>query len=231
VDAVEAQRAIEIAGFGGQEKTKFAPTPDDLERLLGGSLPFDAVGRPAGATGTRVAHLYLERGQGRPDEIELADWADVLAKRGAFEERIDEYRQREVPDHHPGRCSRLLPEIEQLVREQDERQEQDSDPFASQTSWKNVIGGEEPARLVAREHHGAGCAEDVAGNEQAHDQKASPVNGGQDSRHVARSDLRSHQAVQDDRSGRYQKDKLERWAKVSPPKQSANDRQSQQIHA
>ena len=75
VDTVEAKGAVHVARLAGLEQVQFA---------AGNPVPAaDAILGPARRADLRVSDLHFQRRNQRLHEVELADGADVLAKRGA----------------------------------------------------------------------------------------------------------------------------------------------------
>ena len=77
----------------------------------------------------------------------------------------------------------------------------------------------QPPGHVAREHHRTGGAEQVAGGDNGQDEKAAPVDRCEDCREIARRELRTEEAVQDDGYRDEQQNGLERGPRVAPAKE------------
>src|SRR5690606_41488461 len=96
LDAIEAERAVEVADLGGHEQSKLAAALHDTptqRRVAGRRLPSaHAVSRPTRPAGVRIAHAQLEGRDRRGDEVELPDGAGVLAERSSEERRVGRAR-------------------------------------------------------------------------------------------------------------------------------------------
>ena len=160
---------------------------------------FDAIRRPARSTRLAFDDAQFGRRHRRGHEVELADGAEVLAERRALENRVDDDGEAEVAEHEPRRRARLRPQIEQLVREQHEDEQGEAQPLAAQPSRPAQRGMEQAPAHVAREHHRAGGAEQIADGHDGHDEEATPVDRGEDGGQIPRRELRTEQAVQHDR--------------------------------
>ena len=88
MNTVQAQRAVQVAGLDGDEEAQLTAAPDNAQRLGRGSLSFDAVVGATLLADLQIACADLGGRQGRCNEIELTDWAHVLAEGRAFEQKI-----------------------------------------------------------------------------------------------------------------------------------------------
>ena len=167
-DAVEAERAVEVAGLVRQEQVELAAAPR-------AALPRrqSCVVQPAQTSG--CAHLDLERRDERAGELELADRADVLAEAGAAEERVDDEGRGEVGDEQdrrsrPGRPRDRTPRRPRRRRASSAA----ASHFERSARGQARVAEAEPLAELARQRERAGHAEEVAGDEQAEHGKRPP---------------------------------------------------------
>ena len=141
VDAVEAERAIQVALLARLEEMQLAAGD-------GVAAANALFGRARCADG-RLADLDFQRRDQRLHEVELADRADVFAERRAAEEAVDDERRDEIADRDPGRQPGAVPERERFVAPQEDRQQADGEPFAAEPSAARVgpIGSQRRASV------------------------------------------------------------------------------------
>ena len=107
VDAVEAKGAVHIACLPWLEQVQFA---------AGNAVSAaDAVLGLALRTCVWVEDLYFQWRHQRLHEIKLADRTDILTKRGAAKETVDDKGCAEVADRNPRSPPGTVPEGKRLI--------------------------------------------------------------------------------------------------------------------
>ena len=229
--AVEAKRAVDVADLGWQVEAKLTPALQDHLRGFNRAASGDAIRCPASLTRGRLAYPQLERRHGRGHEVELADWAEMLAERRALEDRVDRQRGAEVGEHEIRRGARQCPQVEELVGEEHAGEEHERQPLAAQALRPEPRRRVQPASPVAHEDERTPGAEEVAGGEQRHDQQATVMDPGEHRRQIARCDVGPKESVENNEGCRPEQPELHRRPGMPPPQKPANHRPAKHIHA
>ncbi len=227
--AVEAERAIEVADFGRKKETELASALHQDQRRLGRPTPGNAVFSSARLARRRLLDSEFERRDCRRDEVELTDRADVLAERRALEHEIHGKRRDKVRQHEVRGRRWQCPQVEQLVGEEHRHEQDDRDPFATQTRrprprWR--VGAPTP---VAHEHERTSGAEQVAGRQQRDDQQPAIVDPGEDRGKVGRGEIRAREPVNDHGAGNAEQHQLHARSRVAPAQKGADNGPAQDV--
>src|SRR6202044_1790182 len=107
------ERAVEVAHLLWNVELELAATL----RLIAA----DAVARLAARADRLALRAQLKRRDHRGDEVELPDGADVLAKAGALEDRVDHQRAEDVGEQEEGGRARRIPQRELFVGPEEDR--------------------------------------------------------------------------------------------------------------
>ena len=228
--AVQAERAVDVADFGGQVQPQLATSLHDQVRRLRRSAPGDAVRRPARLAGRRVPDPQLERRHGRRNEIELPNRTQMLAERPALENQIDCQRRAKVCEDQIRGAARQRPEIEELVGEQHRGEKNDGDPLAAKALRPQPRWRVKAPAPIPNEHERAAGAEEVAGGEERDDEQAAVVHPGEDRCEVAGRDVWTEETVQNDDRGGNEEGELQGSAGVTPLEQPADERPTENIY-
>src|SRR5262249_25050848 len=156
-DAIEAKRAIHVARLARQKQMQLAAGQWGCGGVTWPAA--NAIFRLASRTDRGVARFNLPGRHERLHEVELADRTDVLAKRSAPEKPVDNKRPNKIADDDPRGQPRAVPQGEDLIRPQEDPEQQHCEPFVSQPAGPGKALREDPPGEHPREHEGAGHAE------------------------------------------------------------------------
>ena len=120
-NAIEAKRAVEVAGLTWQIKIRLAAS---MKRISAQTIVGFAVG-----ANRRLPDFNFEGRNQRRHKLELTNRADVFAEARAAEERINGESRQEIVDDQPSRPDRLIPKAEALVSPKESHKQHHSEPF------------------------------------------------------------------------------------------------------
>ena len=120
-NAIEAKRAVEVAGLTWQIKIRLAAS---MKRISAQTIVGFAVG-----ANRRLPDFNFEGRNQRRHKLELSDWTNVFAKARATKERVDGKGDKEIVEDQPGRPDRLVPKAEDLIRPKKQYPQREREPF------------------------------------------------------------------------------------------------------
>src|SRR5262245_5380131 len=106
-DAIEAESAVEVAGFAGEMEIHFATALMSVSAQTIMGLATDADGR--------FTDFDFEGRNQRCDKLKLSNGTNVFTKACALEESINGKGHEEIVDDQPSRPDWLIPEAECFV--------------------------------------------------------------------------------------------------------------------
>ena len=221
MDAVKAPGAIQSSYLSRHEKIQFTSS------LL--VIASDAVIGRAGLAGLGISYSHFQWRHHRLDEMELADGTDVLAEGGAAEEAVDRHGKCEIRQDDPGGPPGGIPQTECFVGPEENDEEHNSQPLASQETRPSQSAPPEFLGQFSWEHEWASKAEEIACDEQGKHDQSSPMNPREYACQIHRADLGSKQTVKNDGDRQKQHQRLHASTKQWMPNGPAEPTCSEQV--